>query len=291
MTGPAGRETGKRRSPAGRSRAAEGDEPGSPGDMGRVAAHVVVESLDSPVLAPDDARHLSSVLRLRPGEPVGVTDGRGGFLPCVYPGDGRLEAVGPPTFAARREPVLTVGFVPVKGDRPEWAVQKLTELGVDRIVLLSAERSVVRWEGSRLVSHLDRLQRVARAALMQSRQVWLPAVSGVVPVESFLAPTGNGGSLDFEAGLPAGVAGGRSGAGCPHGVAVAEMGGGPLGREMHTVLVGPEGGWSDAERDAFGRSTVGVLGLGPAVLRAETAAVAAGVLLTALRAGVVALGP
>jgi 16S rRNA (uracil1498-N3)-methyltransferase len=184
--------------------------------------------------------------------------------------------------------VLTVGFVPVKGDRPEWAVQKLTELGVDRIVVLSSERNVVRWEGSRLASHLDRLQRVARAALMQSRQVWLPAVSGVVPVESFLAPPGNGGSPGSVAALPAGTAGELSGAGCPPGVAVADMAGGPLGREVHTVLVGPEGGWSDEERDAFGRSAVGVVGLGPAVLRAETAAVAAGVLMTALRAGVVA---
>jgi 16S rRNA (uracil1498-N3)-methyltransferase len=235
----------------------------------RVAAHVIVDDLTaaSPALAADDARHLGSVLRLRPGEPVGATDGRGGYRPCVYAGSGRLTPAGPVEVFPTRIPVLTVGLVPVKGDRPEWAVQKLTELGVDRIVLLSSERSVVRWDDRRMAAHLGRLDRVARAALMQSRQVWLPEISGVVPVASVLgAPPGPG------------VADGMALAG----MALADMGGSPIGAAVHTVVVGPEGGWTDAERGwAAGR----VVGLGQAVLRAETAAVAAGVLLTALRAG------
>jgi 16S rRNA (uracil1498-N3)-methyltransferase len=114
----------------------------------------------------------------------------------------------------------------------------------------------------RMAAHLGRLDRVARAALMQSRQVWLPEISGVVPVASVLGA------------LP--------GPGVADGVALADMGGSPIGAAVHTVVVGPEGGWTDAERGwAAGR----VVGLGQAVLRAETAAVAAGVLLTALRAG------
>lgn len=240
-----------------------------------------MEHLDSLVLAPDDARHLSSVLRLRDGEPVGATDGRGGYVPCAW-SSGRLSAAGPLEVSPPRAPALTVGFVPVKGDRPEWAVQKLTELGVDRIVLLSSARSVVRWEGARLASHLSRLERVARSAVMQSRQVWLPAVGGVSPVASFLGGAGAGG---LAAGGPA--AGGRA-AGGPAGVAVADMGGGPLPAGVHTVLVGPEGGWTDAERDAFRAAGVPSVGLAPSVLRAETAAVTAGALLAALRAGLVA---
>jgi 16S rRNA (uracil1498-N3)-methyltransferase len=226
------------------------------------AAHVLVEDLSGPVLAlsEDDSRHLSSVLRLRPGEAVAATDGRGGLVPCVWSAGGRLEVAGPVVVSAPRSPRLTVGFVPVKGDRPDWAVQKLTELGVDRIVLLSSERSVVRWEGGRAAAHLARLERVARSALMQSRQVWLPEIVGVVPVPELLAGAGPG-------------------------VAVADIGGAPLGAGVDTVLVGPEGGWSDAER-ALSAATVG---LGSGVLRAETAAVAAGVLLTAVRAGLVGL--
>jgi 16S rRNA (uracil1498-N3)-methyltransferase len=236
-----------------------------------VAAHVLVDDLASLELDDAAAHHLTSVLRLRAGVLVGATDGRGGFVSCVFgagagagvkAGRGRLEAVGPMVVAAPRSPRLTVGFVPVKGDRPDWAVQKLTELGVDRIVLLSSSLAVVRWEGPRLRSHLERLERVARSAVMQSRQVWLPEVKGMSQVRELLGP----------------------------GVAVADMSGGPIGAAVHTVLVGPEGGWSEAElewasRDGRDR----VVGLGDSVLRSETAAVAAGVLLTARRAGLAPL--
>ncbi len=219
------------------------------------AANVLVEDLETLALAPDDAHHLKSVLRLRPGEPVGATDGRGGYVPCVWRGGASssasssassawLEAVGPAQRAAPRQPSLCVGFVPVKGDRPEWAVQKLTELGVDRIMVLSSERSVVRWQGERLRSHLDRLDRVARSAVMQSRQLWLPAISGGVTVADLLADPS-----------PA--------------VALADMGGRPLAAGLHTILVGPEGGWTPAER---GRAGGRVVGLGATVLRGETAA-------------------
>ena len=229
---------------------------------------MVVEDLVSLSLAPDDARHLSSVLRLKDGEAVGATDGRGGYVACRYSGSGRLTASGPVAVTPRPAPALTVGFVPVKGDRPEWAVQKLTELGVDRIVLLSSDRSVVRWEGSRLESHLGRLRRVARSAVMQSRQLWLPEISGVVPLAAVLSP-----------------------AAAPSYLAVADMGGGPVRADVHTILIGPEGGWSDAERDLFARSATPAVSFGPSVLRAETAAVTAGALMTALRAGVVAPAP
>lgn len=226
------------------------------GPTPRTAAHVVVDDLARPELDPDDARHLASVLRLRPGEPVGATDGRGGFLPCVYAGAGHLSPDGSVSVSPPRVPVLTVGFVPVKGDRPEWAVQKLTELGVDRIVLLASARSVVRWDGPRASSHLNRLRRVARAALMQSRQVWLPTVEGISPVGDLLAAPGT---------------------------AMADLGGAALTSDLATVLIGPEGGWTDEERG----SAPAVVGLGDGVLRAETAAVAAGVLMTAMRAGLV----
>jgi 16S rRNA (uracil1498-N3)-methyltransferase len=256
-----------------------------------VPAHVVVEDLEpgssEVVLGAEDAHHLHSVLRLRVGEPVGATDGRGRFRACRYAGRGRLEADGPVASAPPRTSLVTVGFVPVKGDRPEWTVQKLTELGVDRIVVLSAARSVVRWEGSRAGAHLERLRRVARAAVMQSRQWWLPELSGVVDVGSLLAAAAGGGpgvaAGDASADGPADASVGDPGRA---GVALAERGGGTPGPSLRTVLVGPEGGWDPAEL-AGAADTVA---LGSAVLRAETAAVAAGVLLTALRAGLVRPG-
>jgi 16S rRNA (uracil1498-N3)-methyltransferase len=149
---------------------------------------------------------------------------------------------------------VTVAFAVVKGERPEWAVQKLTEIGVDRIVPLQTARSVVRWPLGESGGQVARLRRVAREAAVQSRRVWLPVVDGVTP---------------FEA-----LAGG----------ALAHPGGAGPSLEQPTVLVGPEGGWDDAEL-ASGRPLVG---LGPSVLRTETAAVVAGALLCALRAGIVA---
>ena len=73
---------------------------------------------------------------------------------------------------------LTIASAIPKGDRAEWMVQKLTEIGVARIVLLHCARSAVRWEGERGERHLQRARRVAREAAMQSRRVWMPDIAG-----------------------------------------------------------------------------------------------------------------
>ena len=216
--------------------------------------HVFVEDLDAPRLDDDDRHHLARALRLRPGDPLTASDGAGRWRRARF-GDelvpeGDIEEVPDPG------PEVVVAFTPVKGPRPEWAVQKLTELGVDGIWLLVADRSVVRWAGARGDGHRERLARVAREAAMQSRRCTLPSLRVGLPVAEASATPG----------------------------AVLAHPGGPPSAVGQVVLVGPEGGWSDAELAA----APGVVGLGPTVLRAETAAVAAGVLLTSLRAGVVA---
>ena len=90
------------------------------------------------------------------------------------------------TDVADRDAACTVAFAIPKSDRPEWIVQKLTELGVARIVLLHAERSVVRWEPDRADRHVARLRRVAVEALEQSRGIWLPDIVGPVPAAEVL---------------------------------------------------------------------------------------------------------
>jgi 16S rRNA (uracil1498-N3)-methyltransferase len=134
-------------------------------------------------------------------------------------------------------------------------VQKLTELGVDRIIPFTAARSVVRWDDVRIAKALARLSRVAREAAMQSRRVWLPRLD---PVADFAT----------VASLP--------------GAVLAQRGGGAISLARPTVLVGPEGGWADEELAVV----AGRVGLGPGVLRSETAAIATAATLTALRAGV-----
>ena len=187
-----------------------------------------------------------------------MSDGDGGRLACRF--GPALEPVGEVETVPRPNPQVTVAFAVVKGQRPEWAVQKLTEVGVDRIVPLLSARSVVRWPAGEAGAQVARLRRVAREASMQSRRVWLPTVDVVTPFAAMAAEPG---------------------------AAVAHPGGGPPSLDKPVVLVGPEGGWDEAEVAAADRVLVG---LGPSVLRTETAAVVAGALLCALRAGVVSPG-
>jgi len=224
------------------------------------AAQVFVADPAAPRVGPQDRHHLVSVLRLKAGELVIAADGRGRWGPCRFRPDAGdlLEADGPVVFQPAPSPALTIAFAPAKGDRPEWVVQKLTELGIDRIVPLSSAPSVVSWEGERAERAVERLRRVAREAAAQSRRVWIPDVTAVQT-------------------LPQLVAASRGG------VSLAQMGGSPPTLLSTVVAVGPEGGWAPTEID-MGCST---LGLGPYVLRAETAAVAAGTMLDALRAGTV----
>lgn len=226
----------------------------------RAAAQVFVDDLEALTLSEDDTHHLGRVLRLRPGETVVAADGRGGWRTCrTTASDGLLEADGPLRHDGPPAAPVTVGFVPVKGERPEWVVQKLTELGVDRIVVLRSARQVVRWEGERGTRALDRLRRVAREAAAQSRRSHLPAL------EAMAGPAGLVGAL------------------APELLALADPGGDPLAPEVRAVAVGPEGGWDEEERATPGTVRVG---LGPAVLRAETAALAAAVLVCGRRDGV-----
>ena len=245
--------------------------PGAP-DPVLVSAAALVFVADPAVPQVDDAdvRHLLDVLRLRAGELVAVSDGAGRWAPCRVatgaPARGSRRADptallvpdGPVVTEPRVGPEVTVAFAPTKGDRPEWVAQKLTELGVDRIVPLRTARSVVRWEGERGDRQVERLRRVAREASAQSRRVWLPEVSGVCRLDAL---------GDVASGAPV----------------LADPGGGAPGLDRPVIAVGPEGGWEDDERAAVTRS----VGLGPTVLRAETAAVVAGALLCALRCSVV----
>lgn len=181
-----------------------------------------------------------------------ASDGLGSWRPCTYTGASPwLEPVGDPVRVPRAAPDVTIGFAPVKGDRPEWVVQKLAEIGVDRIIVLRARRSVVTWEGARADRAIERLSRVAEQAAAQSRRAWIPEVQGVTSVSDF-------------AGVQA--------------VVLAERGGEPV-EVGRPVCVGPEGGWTEEE---LGTAS-GFAGLGEGVLRSETAAIVAGTLVCALR--------
>jgi 16S rRNA (uracil1498-N3)-methyltransferase len=214
------------------------------------AAHVFVGSLDAPVPEADDLHHLSRVLRLRDGESVTVSDGAGGWRATQWRA-GALVPCGDITHepAPRR---CTVATAIPKGDRVEWMVQKLTELGVTEIVFLHCARSVVRWEGERAASQLARMGRIAREAAMQSRRVWLPTLRGPVPFADVVVVPG---AVLLD----------------PDGPDVLRPSSGT------TVVVGPEGGFHP---DEIGAAALRCR-LGDTVLRVETAALAAASVLLA----------
>ncbi|MGP8208068.1 MAG: RsmE family RNA methyltransferase [Acidimicrobiales bacterium] len=266
--------------------------------MRRAAAHVFVDDLSALPLAlsGSDVHHLSRVLRLRLGERVSVSDGQGTVQVCEWAGGPALEPVGPPVRHRRPAPPVTVGFALTKGDHPERAVQKLTEVGADRVIVVMAARCVARWPATKQGHQIERLREVARQAAMQSRRAWLPVVDGPVPFLDLVAelrrlepadlgrlgPADLGPLKPTDLGRAGPVAGERAAGSAP--VALAVTGGGPVSLSTPTVLVGPEGGWTDEELAAVPHH----VGLGAHVMRAETAAVAAGVLLAALRARLVA---
>ena len=210
-------------------------------ELRRSAAHVLVADVESPELTEDAAHHVLRVLRVSAHEPVTATDGHGRWRTC-YIGSGGLRVAGDVMVVGRHPVPSTIAVAIPKQDRPEWLVQKATELGVDRIVFVHAERSVVRWDGDRAVRHLERLTRIAGEALMQSRQVWLPEIIGPVPAAEV---------------LPGAVA--------------AEPGGRAVTSSDRAIAIGPEGGWTPDEL-ALARDRVA---LGDAVLRVETAALVA----------------
>jgi 16S rRNA (uracil1498-N3)-methyltransferase len=221
---------------------------------------VFVDDLAAPALDDADAHHLARVLRLRAGESVTASDGAGSWRACAYAGGASVDPVDEVRFEPAPSPAVTVGFALTKGDKPEFAVQKLTELGVDRVVPLVAARSVVRWDPSKAERNVERWARVAREAAMQCRRVWLPEVAPVLPF---------GEAVAFCGGSEA--------------VGLAEPGSPPMGFAKSCVFIGPEGGWSPEELTAVPAK----FSIGSTILRAETATLAVGVLLCALRDGFV----
>ena len=220
------------------------------------------------VLTGAEGRHAATVRRIRPGERADVADGDGMIAECVVTaaGGGQVEL----RVQARREvpvpdPRITVVQAIPKGERAELAVETMTEVGVDVVVPWQAERCVARWPADRAAKSLARWRSTAREAAKQARRARVPEVTGLAS--------------------PADVAARISAAACA--VLLEPGAAGSLARlplPDHgdiVLVVGPEGGLSPAEVDAFTEAGAVPARLGESVLRTSTAgAVAAAVLMS-----------
>jgi 16S rRNA (uracil1498-N3)-methyltransferase len=210
----------------------------------------------------DEAHHAVAVRRLRVGEQIALTDGRG--TRAV----GEVTSTGKRAFTAelkslestdRPEPRVTVVQALPKGDRGELAVEVLTEIGVDTIVPWAAARSVAVWRGERADKGHARWSATAREAAKQSRRSWFP---DVLPIHDTSAVVDLLSSTDLV-------------------LVLHEDGTAPIAEvDVPTfgtvaVVVGPEGGLAPEELAAFEAAGAHVVRLGDEVLRTSTAGVAA----------------
>jgi 16S rRNA (uracil1498-N3)-methyltransferase len=210
------------------------------------------------VLAGDEARHLVRVLRGRVGDDVVVFSGEGVEWPARITRLGRDEAelaTGP----ARHDPpsvgpAVSIGVALPKGERQKWLVEKLTELGVARLIPLDTERGVA----EATPAARERLRRGALEACKQCGRNRLMEIGEPRSVTAALAemPPGSRAVIADPGGAPLD----------PRGLAA--------GATSLLALVGPEGGFTIAEITAAEQAGAIRVGLGPHILRIETAALA-----------------
>lgn len=221
------------------------------------------------VLQAEDAHHALRSLRLREGDRFTSSDGAGGLVRCRVVRAERLLVEGEVEERSVEErplPVLAVLLAPPKGDRLTWAVQKLTEVGADEIVLVEAARSVRRWAGERAGRAAERFGAVAREAAKQSRRRFVPSVRGPEAWDEALAEAVAAGPTlllweEARVGLTSLLPAERP--------------------DRLAVVVGPEGGIPEEDARAAEARGAGLAWLGPHVLRTETAAVAASAVVLA----------
>jgi len=217
------------------------------------------------------ARHLTRVLRLRPGQALTLFNGGGGeyaaTIEAVH-GEKVAVAVGEAQAIERESPlILTLAQGVSRGERMDFVVQKATELGASSIVPLLTERSVVRLSAPQAARKLEHWRAIAIAACEQSGRNRLPQVVPPLPLPEFLHPRGAsnggaGGAADAIRLLLAPASSAR----------IDEV---PRPAHSVTVLIGPEGGLTDAEEQAAVAAGFVPVRLGPRILRTETAAITA----------------
>src|SRR5579862_814487 len=212
-----------------------------------------------------DARHLARVLRGAPGQQYEITDGQGIYLAEIstVEKDGVtfrvVEAVESPQVSAVR---VTLLAALIKFDRFEWLVEKATELGVSAIVPVNAARSEKGLlEAAR--KRAERWRRIAHESSQQARRIGPPEIAEPQPLYlAIAASTGLRYFLDEKPGAR------------PLLSAIpppAER----RGTDSIVLLTGPEGGWTDSERETAAAAGWLPCALGPLILRAETAAIGA----------------
>jgi 16S rRNA (uracil1498-N3)-methyltransferase len=214
-------------------------------------------------LGGSEGKHAVNVRRMRVGEGIQLSDGKGLRV------RGSVSALGNSSLTIDIEEVvqeaapsvgLTIVQALAKGDRDELAIQAATELGCWAVVPWQAERSISKWEGPKIAKSVDRWQTIVGEAAKQSLRVFEPVVSEPLGTKQLVASVKNYDLvlvLDPTAGA---------------GLGSFEL---TNGQNSIAIVVGPEGGISELELEALEDAGAKRINLGAPILRTSTAGVAA----------------
>jgi len=209
-------------------------------------------------LPQEEAGHCLRVLRMKEGDSLRITDGKGSFYNAVITAAQGKRCMIHIESEERQQPLwkghLHIALAPTKlMDRNEWFVEKAVEIGVDEITFLKTEHS------ERDVIKMERVEKIAVSAMKQSQKAALPVLNGMTTFRSFM-------DTDFN--------GDKYIAHCEPGSKVNLQDAVAPGHDM-VVLIGPEGDFSPQEIEIALKAGFKPVSLGPSRLRTETAALVA----------------
>src|SRR5262245_31672762 len=212
----------------------------------------------------DEAHHLTRVMRLGAGARVFVFDGEGAEYECevarVAKHEVDLNLLRPLDDAVESSLRLTLAQALIKGDKPDWVIQKATELGVTRVVPLVTDHSDVKRAEEHAGRRMQRWRRISLEALKQCGRRRLVEICEPAPFDDFCGSTAQNACLIFsERG----------------GVSLADVSANLRDIDQLSLFVASEGGWSDRELLKAASCGFTPVSLGSRILRTETAAIAA----------------
>jgi 16S rRNA (uracil1498-N3)-methyltransferase len=213
----------------------------------------------------DTAHQMANVLRLKPGDRVILLDGSGceheAELKEIAGGEAQARIIATRNCDGEPELKLTLAMCLPKGDKLDLIVQKCTELGISRMIILDSERCVARLDPAKVGERLTRWRKIAAEAAEQSGRARSPEVDGVLPYEDLAAEVRSHGLalLAWED---------------ERRVSLKKTIRGHAGGNSIILIVGPEGGLTEREADLARQAGAQCVSLGRRTLRCETAAIA-----------------
>lgn len=215
-----------------------------------------------------EAHHALHVLRLKVGDQIRLFDGAGTTVTGLVESAGRRDVAASVSQRSFTDPTtcgrVVVAAAPPKGDRLKWMIEKLTELGVDEYIPLRTCRAVVdakKWK-------TDKLQATGIAAAKQCERDWLMKIAEPTPLTTIVSDRPADHSLHIAH---------------PYSVGGPKQSAPTSSAQSHLVLIGPEGGFTDDEVESAVAAGAVPLEWPGTILRVETAAIMAAVILGNMR--------